>query len=72
MDSESCISNNEQGKKEKTSNSIFNDSDVSEPARFRRGTIDADRFDRILLDCEFGYVLPCGIFLWTLFLLLWK
>jgi len=72
MDSESCILNNEQGKKEKTSNSISNDSDVSEPARFRRGSNDANRFDRILMECEFGYVLPCGIILWTLFLVFWK
>jgi len=71
MDSESCISSNE-GKKEKTSNSISNDSDVSEPARVRRSSIDSDRFNRILLECEFGYVLPCGIILWTLFLLFWK
>ena len=71
MDSESCISSDE-GKKEKTSNSISNDSDVSEPARVRRSSIDSDRFNRILLECEFGYVLPCGIILWTLFLLFWK
>ncbi len=70
MDSESCILSNE-GKKEKTSNSISNDSDVSEPSRVRRSSIDSDRFNRILLECEFGYVLPCGIILWTLFLLFW-
>lgn len=71
MDSESCISNNE-GKKEKTSNSVSNDSDVSEPSRLRCSSDDANRFNRFLMECEFGYVLPCGIILWTLFLIFWK
>lgn len=72
MDSESCNLNNEQGKQKEVSNSISDDRDVSEPTRFRRSSIDVDGFNRILLEREFGYVLPCGIFLWTLFLLLWK
>jgi hypothetical protein len=72
MDSESCNLNNEQGKQKKVSNSVSDDRDVSEPFRIRRGSIDVDRFNRILLECEFGYVLPCGIILWTLFLIFWK
>jgi len=72
MDSESCNLNNEQGKQKEVSNSISDDRDVSEPSRIRRSSIDVDRFNRILLECELGYVLPFGIVLWTLFLIFWK
>ena len=72
MDSKSCNLNNEQGKQKEVSNSISDDRDVSEPARIRRSSIDVDRFNRILLECELGYVLPFGIVLWTLFLIFWK
>ena len=72
MDSKSCNLNNEQGKQKEVSNSISDDRDVSEPSRIRRSSIDVDRFNRILLECELGYVLPCGIVLWTLFLIFWK
>lgn len=72
MDSESCNLNNEQGKQKEVSNSVSDDRDVSEPLRIRRSSIDADQIDRILLECELGYVLPCGIILWTIFLIFWK
>lgn len=72
MDSESCTTSNEKRKKTKTSNSISDDSNVSEPFRVRRNSDNVDEIDRFLLECEFGYVLPCGIILWTIFLLFWK
>ena len=48
--------------------SLSDDSDVPEPDGFRCSAVDIDRIDRFFIACEFGYVLPCGIILWSLFL----
>lgn len=60
---------NDKGNKTKTSDSISDGGHVSEPDGFRCGTIDLDTFNRFLIRCEFGYVLPGSLLLWTLFLL---
>lgn len=48
--------------------SLSDDSDVPEPDGFRCSPADTDRIDRFFIACEFGYVLPCSIILWSLFL----
>ena len=50
------------------SDSLSDDSDVYESARLRCSTVDIDRVNRFFIACEFGYVFPCGIILWALFL----
>ena len=62
-------SKNEGEKQTKTSNSISDDRDVPEPDGFRCRSIDLNQINRFLIRCEFGYVLPCSIFLWIVFLL---
>jgi len=62
-------SKNEGDKQTKTSNPISDDRHVPESPSFRCGSIDLNRIDRFLITCEFGFVLPGGILLWTLFLL---
>jgi len=62
-------SKNEGEKQTKTSNSISDDRDVSEPYGIRCRSIDLNQINRFLITCEFGYVFPCGIFLWIVFLL---
>lgn len=66
MDSDS---KNEKGNKTKISNIISDGRDVPEPDGFRCGTIDLDTFNRFLIRCEFGYVLPCSVLFWIIFLL---
>jgi hypothetical protein len=65
-------SKNEGEKQTKNSNTISDDSDVSEHPRVRCRSANLDQVNRFLILCEFGYVLPCGIILWTLFLIFWK
>jgi hypothetical protein len=69
MDSESYVCN-EEDKQTATSDSISNDSDVSEPFRFRRSSTDFDKINRFLIKCEFGIILPCSLIFWIIFLLL--
>lgn len=71
MDSESCIKNKDEERSQtKNLNIVSDDGDFSEPSRFRYRSIDIDSLNRFLVRCEFGYVFPCGIFLWIIFLFL--
>ena len=58
MDSESCISN-EENKQTATSDRISNYRDVSKSSRIRRDSIDFNQTNRLLIKCEFGIILPC-------------
>jgi hypothetical protein len=62
-------SKNEGDKQTKTSNSISDDRNVHESSRIRCRSANLDQVNRFLIFCEFGYVLPCSIFLWIIFLL---
>jgi len=61
----------EKNDKNKTSNIVSNVGDVLQPLRVRRYSDNADEFNWLLLRSQFSIILPCGILLWTLFLLLW-
>jgi hypothetical protein len=61
-------SKNEAEKQTKISNTISDDRDVPEPNGVRCRSVDLNRINRFLVTCEFGYVLPCSIFLWIIFL----
>lgn len=71
MDSESFTkTKNEEDKQKQNCNKFPDFGDVLESLRIRRSTGDFNTVDRFLLECELGIVLPCGILLFTLFLLL--
>lgn len=71
MDSESFTkTKNEEDKQKQNCNNFPDFGDVPESIRIRRSTGDFNTVDRFLLECELGIVLPCGILLFTLFLLL--
>jgi hypothetical protein len=71
MDSESFTEiKNEEDKQKQISNDFSDDRDVFKSFWIRRTSGDFDTVDRFLLECELGLVLPCGIFLYALFLLL--
>jgi hypothetical protein len=73
MDSESCYKSENEGDKQKEAgDTIPDDRNVSKSIRVRRGSIGTDQINRFLVECEFGYVLPCGILLWTLFFIFWN
>jgi hypothetical protein len=59
----------EKNDKNKTSNIVSNVGDVLQPLRVRRYSDNADEFNWLLLRSQLGFVLPCGILLWTLLLL---
>ena len=56
--------------KEKKSNYLSNDSDVSEPHGIRRDSIVFDGIVRFHSESELYIILPCGIIFWTILLLL--
>lgn len=71
MDSESFTkTKNEEDKQKQNCNNFSDAGDVLESIRIRRSAGDPNTIDRFLLECELGIVLPCGIVLFTLFLLL--
>jgi hypothetical protein len=71
MDSESFTkTKNEEDKQNQNCNNFSDAGNVPESIRIRRTTGDLNTVDRFLLECELGIVLPCGILLFTLFLLL--
>lgn len=55
--------------KAKISNNVPDDGNVLQPVWFRRDTNHANQINRLLLWCQFGFVLPCGILLWILLLI---
>jgi len=59
----------EKNDKNKTSNIVSNVGYVLQPLRVRRYSDNADEFNWLLLRSQLGFVLPCGILLWTLLLL---
>ncbi len=69
MDEGETILRNDTKEKRQISNDLLNGWDVSEPIWIRCDSNNVDRIDRKLLECELGYVLPCGIILWIIFLL---
>ena len=72
MDSDSSDTKNKKQPKRKNrlADSLSDDSDVPEPHGLRRSAADFDRVNRFFIACEFGYVFPCSVILWTLFLFL--
>jgi hypothetical protein len=73
MDSESCYKSENEGDKQKeTGDTIPDDRNVSKSIRIRRSAISVDQINRFLMECEFGYVLPCGILFWIIFLIFWN
>jgi len=71
MDSESFTNTkNEEDKQKQNCNNFSDGRYVPESLWIRRTASDLNTVDRFLLECELGLVLPCGIVLFTLFLLL--
>lgn len=60
-----------KNEQEKNIHNLSNDGDVSKPNGVRRSTIDPDQINRFLVECQFGFIFPCSIFLWIIFLLFW-
>ena len=66
MDSDTSEIKND---KAEVSNIIPDAWNVFQPFWLRRHSTIIDKVDRILLRSEFGFVLPCGILFWIIFLL---
>lgn len=62
---------NEQrrNQKQKTINNIPDGGNVLQSIWIRRDSITIDQVNRILWESELGFVLPCGILFWALFLI---
>lgn len=61
--------NSKNGKEKKNSNNVSANSPISESDGFRCSSDFPDQLDRFVLQCQFGFVLPIGVFLWTLLFL---
>jgi hypothetical protein len=57
---------NETKHKTKISDFIPHVGNVFLATWLRRDPIHADKINRFFIWCEFGIILPCGIFLWAL------
>lgn len=68
MDSESC-NKNEEDKQTKNGDHFPNDRSIFKSFWLRRTPGVTYQINRLLLECELGIVLPCGILLWTIFLI---
>jgi hypothetical protein len=68
MDSESC-NRNEEDKQTENGDHFSNDRSIFKSFWLRRTSGVTHQINRLLLECELGIILPCGILLWTIFLI---
>ena len=55
--------------KKKNSNVVFNSRNILQSIGVRRFVCSCDEMDRVLLDYGRNFLLPVGIFLWTVLLI---
>lgn len=54
----------------KMGNTISYFRDIFQPIWIRRNSIDINQIDRFLIWSQFGFVFPCGIMFWVIFLII--
>jgi len=69
MDSEPYTQKNTGNEQKKIIHNVPDGRNVLQSIWIRRNSITTDQINRILWESELGFVFPCGILLWTLFLI---